>query len=140
PDDTVILAVPAWVAETLIPGLRVPPPGEAIVNVHYRAPGPMDSVPQIVGIVGGLSQWVFRRGEVTSVTISAADKIEDMAADEIIARCWPEVAKALDLGDEPCPPARVVKERRATPAQTPAAVALRPGPQTSCDNLLLAGD
>jgi squalene-associated FAD-dependent desaturase len=141
--DTVILAVPAWTAADLLPGLAVPPPGEAIVNVHYRlseAPS-LNGPPRIVGLIGALSQWVFHRGAVASVTISAAGATADRDADEIAARCWPETATALGLpAGGAVPPNRVIKERRATPAQTPAAVALRPGPATACGNLLLAGD
>jgi squalene-associated FAD-dependent desaturase len=141
-DDTVILAVPAWIAETLIPGLNVPPPGEAIVNVHYVLPDHVrrPKTAEIVGVIGGLAQWVFLRGDIASVTISAAGPVEDMPAEDIIARCWPEVAAAMDIAPGATPPARVVKERRATPAQTPAAVAARPGTATLYDNLLLAGD
>jgi squalene-associated FAD-dependent desaturase len=141
PTDTVVLAVPAWIAETLVPGLVVPPPGEPIVNVHYllspslRRPGVA-----IMGVVGGLTQWVFMRGDIASVTISAAGAVESQDAEDIAARCWPEVAAALNLGAAPLPAYRVIKERRATPAQTPAAVARRPGPATRYDNLLLAGD
>jgi uncharacterized protein with NAD-binding domain and iron-sulfur cluster len=50
------------------------------------------------------------------------------------------VAQALGLSATAAPLARVIKERRATPAQTPAAVALRPQAVTTYDNLLLAGD
>jgi len=38
------------------------------------------------------------------------------------------------------PPFRVVKEKRATFAQTPAQIARRPGAQTRWRNLVLAGD
>jgi len=140
--DVVILAVPAWIAETLIAGLTVPPPGEPIVNVHYRLAEPHRpaGTVEIVGVVGGLSQWVFVRGDIASVTISAAGAVEALPAESIIDRCWPEVAIALGLGVRAVPPARVIKERRATPAQTPAAVALRPAAVTGYDNLLLAGD
>ena len=140
-DDVVILATPAWIAAELVPGLTVPPPGAPIVNVHYKLEDVgTSSAPQIVGVIGGLAQWVFRRGRIASVTISAAAAEADIAADEIAARCWPEVASALGLASAPVPPSRVVKERRATPAQTPAAVAARPGAQSAVANLLLAGD
>jgi hypothetical protein len=145
-DDTVILAVPPWVADTLVPGLSVPPAGEPIVNVHYRLPQP--AVPKdgvrIVGVIGGLSQWVFAHGTLASVTISAAAACVDQAAEDIARTCWREVALALELngpeGDAPEPPSRVVKERRATFAQTPDTLALRPQAQTRYPNLLLAGD
>ncbi|MBX7201334.1 MAG: hydroxysqualene dehydroxylase HpnE [Rhodospirillaceae bacterium] len=140
--DTVILAAPAWIAETLLPGLTAPPPGEPIVNVHYRLPRPIAAPGEvrIVGVVGGAAQWVFARGDIASVTISAASDFADTPAEEIVTRCWPDVALALELGDTTLPPARVVKEKRATFAQTPAAAKLRPGCRTTFANLLLAGD
>jgi squalene-associated FAD-dependent desaturase len=140
--DKVILAVPPWVAETVLPGLKVPPPGEPIVNVHYRLPRAVVSAGdvRIVGVVGGVAQWVFARGDIASVTISAAADMNDTPADDIARRCWPDVALALELGDMPLPVARVVKERRATFAQTPDALSLRPGCRTTTANLFLAGD
>lgn len=140
--DVLILAVPPWIAGALVPDLAVPPPGEAIVNVHYRLPRPVaaPSDVRVIGIVGGLAQWVFARGDLASVTISAAGSVADDDADDIAARCWRDVALALDLGGTAAPPARVIKEKRATFAQTPAALALRPGAETRFGNLLLAGD
>jgi uncharacterized protein with NAD-binding domain and iron-sulfur cluster len=35
---------------------------------------------------------------------------------------------------------RIIKEKRATFAQTPAVLRLRPGPRTRWENLVLAGD
>jgi len=140
--DTVIIAVPPWIAETLLPDVRVPPPGEPIVNVHYRLPrsvtAPNDV--RIVGVVGGLAQWVFARGDLASVTISAAAAVVDRGAEDISRDCWRDVALALELGDTPEPRSRVVKERRATFAQTPQTQHLRPPPVTLYPNLLLAGD
>jgi uncharacterized protein with NAD-binding domain and iron-sulfur cluster len=40
----------------------------------------------------------------------------------------------------PVPPSRIVKEKRATFAATPAQEARRPGPRTRWRNLVLAGD
>ena len=141
-NDVVILAVPPWVAETLIPDMKVPPPGEHIVNVHYRlqqAITPPGDV-RIVGVIGGLAQWVFARGEIASVTISAASAVVEQSAEDIASRCWRDVVLALALTDMAEPPSRVVKERRATFDQTPETQALRPEPVTSYPNLLLAGD
>ncbi len=142
PQDTVVLAVPPWVAETLVTDIKVPPAGEPIVNVHYRLPAP--AVPpggvRLVGVIGGLSQWVFAHGDLASVTISAAAGCVDHSAEDIARTCWREVALALELGEAPAAPSRVVKERRATFAQTPETLALRPSAKTRWANLLLAGD
>lgn len=138
-NDAVVLAVPSWAAGELVPGLRVPQGARAIVNAHFRlrdwAPGV-----SILGLVGGTAQWLFRRGDVASVTVSAADGLASESAEAIAERLWPEVARALDLGAAQLPPWRIVKEKRATFAQTPAEVAHRPGPATPWGNLFLAGD
>jgi hydroxysqualene dehydroxylase len=139
--DLIVVATPPWIAETLIPELVVPPPGEPIVNVHYRLPHTLnnDEEIHIVGVIGGLAQWVFVRGDLVSTTISAAADTVELPADEISSACWRDVAKALNIESSE-PPSRVVKERRATFAQTPSALKMRPKTATNHPNLLLAGD
>lgn len=139
--DLVVVATPPWIAETLVPGLRTPPPGEPIVNVHYRLPKAIDDTEavRIIGVINGLAQWVFVRGDLASVTISAASTSVDRPASEISTACWGDVAAALGVAFEE-PPSRVVKERRATFAQTPQALEMRPKTTTNYPNLLLAGD
>lgn len=145
PDDKAVLAVPAWVAERLVPGLTVPPPGSAIVNAHFRLESPV-ALPgglPFLGLLGGTAEWLFARGDVVSVTVSAADALAERPAEAVAELLWQDVATALRL-DSPSrallPPNRVVKERRATPDQSPDAVARRPGPVTRWTNLVLAGD
>ncbi|MAO55240.1 MAG: hypothetical protein CMM61_06055 [Rhodospirillaceae bacterium] len=140
--DRVILAVSAWVAADLLPGLAVPTEAHAIVNAHYRLPSaPPADAPPLVGLVGGTSQWVFLRGDVASVTVSAADALAEESNEVVAERLWPEVRAALGLApDMALPPWRIVKEKRATIAQTPAANRLRPDAATAWENLVLAGD
>jgi squalene-associated FAD-dependent desaturase len=142
PDDQMILAVPPAQAGALLPEIPVPEGSHAIVNGHFRLPQPArlpgDNV--LLGLIGGTAEWLFVRGELVSLTVSAADALADEPAETIAARLWRDTAQALGLPPAPQPPARIVKERRATFAQTPAAVARRPGPRTRWANLLLAGD
>jgi squalene-associated FAD-dependent desaturase len=137
--EGVVLAVPPGVASDLVPGLVAPERSNAIVNGHFRMPAPAAEV-SLMGLVGGTSQWIFVRGDVASVTVSAADDLADLPAEEIARIMWPEVVAALGLGDRSLPPHRIVKERRATFAQTPDQVAMRPGTRTEWQNLWLAGD
>jgi squalene-associated FAD-dependent desaturase len=141
PTDRVILALPAAVAPTVAPAIDAPDRFHAIINVHFRTERPLSArgpVP-FVGLIGGVAEWVFTRGDVISVTISAADALVERSPDEIAAQTWSDVARALDL-DDAMPPFRVVKEKRATFAQTPESESRRPGPTTTTKNLFLSGD
>ncbi len=139
PDEAVVLAVPAAIAPPLLPGLVAPDAFEAIVNLHYRITAELPGGAQFVGVVGGTAEWVFARPHVLSVTISAANRLVDRDAEDLARTVWPEVAAAAGLA-APMPVWRVVKERRATFAATPAQNARRPGPRTALANLVLAGD
>ncbi len=137
--DSAVLAVPPWVAGSLLPGLAVPDAFEAILNLHYAIPA--EARPAgFVGLIGGVAEWVFAKRDHVSVTISAANRLVDEPAEAIAPRVWPEVARALALPVGPPPPFRVVKEKRATFAATAAQERRRPEARIGLANLVLAGD
>jgi len=137
--DSVILAVPASVAARLLPGLTVPDDHAAIVNAHYRCAPPPDS-PLFIGVIGGTAEWVFKKRDVVSVTVSAADRLVDEPPAILAERLWRDVAAACRIPADPIPPVRIVKERRATFRATPQQVEKRPGGATRWNNLHLSGD
>jgi squalene-associated FAD-dependent desaturase len=140
--DGIVLAVPAPVATTLLPDLTAPRESRPIANAHFRldaAAPQLDGLP-FLGIVGGTAEWLFIRDRVISVTVSAATHVIDTKNDQLAQILWRDVARALGLDPDAMPPWRIVKEKRATFAQTPAEVARRPGPATKLSNLVLAGD
>lgn len=137
--DIVISALPPGVASDLLPGLSAPRDFRAIVNVHFRLGQPQET-PRIVGLTGGLAEWLFVRGEVASVTISAAEHVVDEAADAIAQRVWQEISRVPGVARPDMPPVRVIKEKRATFAQTVQEIGRRPGHSTAHANLWLAGD
>lgn len=138
-DDAVVLAVPPGVARGLVPDLVTPASYRAIANGHFLLPARHDAV-TFLGIVGGTAQWLFVREDVASVTVSAADAWLDMPSDALAERLWGEVCRTLGLGGAPLGPHRIVREKRATFAQTPAEVRRRPPAETKWRNLVLAGD
>jgi squalene-associated FAD-dependent desaturase len=137
--EMVVLAVPAPVAVRLVRGLDAPDQFRAIVNAHYRI-SIGDDAPFFVGLIGGTAEWVFRKREVLSATVSAADRLIDQPAEELSLRLWRDVEQAYGLTPQKMPPAQIVKERRATFAATPAELARRPKQRTRWPNLALAGD
>jgi squalene-associated FAD-dependent desaturase len=138
PDDVVVMAVPPRPAASLLPGLQTPSKFRAIVNAHFRFDPPKD-MPPILGVVGGLVEWLFAFPQRLSVTISSADRLVDMPREELAQAIWRDVCKAGGVQGE-LPPWQIVRERRATFEATPEQNALRPGAVTAWKNLFLAGD
>ena len=136
--EPVILAVPPWVAEGLVPDLVVPDAHHAIVNAHYRI-APPAGAPAMIGVIGGTAHWIFTFPDRISVTISAADALRDEGREALAARIWADIQAALGLSAA-MPPWRIVREQRATFAATPAQERRRPPAATRWRNLFLAGD
>ncbi|MBI4967755.1 MAG: FAD-dependent oxidoreductase [Rhodospirillales bacterium] len=140
-DDRAILALPSWVMAGFLP-MKLPAATRAIVNAHFR----LDRVPHLpgdrpyLGLVGGAAQWLAQRGDVLSVTVSAADALVGQSNDAIATTLWRDCARVLGRDPLAVPPVRVLKERRATLAHTPAQEALRPKAATQFPRLVLAGD
>ena len=127
-DDEVVLAVPAAVASSLLPTLTTPTDSRPIANAHFRLENSGAGLQgrPFLGILGGTAEWLFVRDQVVSVTVSAATDVIDMDKDALAQAIWQDVARVLGLQAGEIPPYRIVKERRATFAQTPAEVAKRP--------------
>ena len=126
-----------WVMYSFSPSGASP-----IVNAHYRlsTPATLPAGLPLLGLIGGTAQWLIARDDLISVTVSAAAALVDRDAEDLLAALWTDVARALDRPDMAMPPGRLIKERRATFAQSPANEGRRPGPRTSWRNLFLAGD
>jgi len=141
PNDAVVMAVPPRPAMSLLPGLQGPTKFRAIVNAHFRYDPPRD-MPAIMGVVGGLVEWLFSFPQRLSITISNADRLVDMPREELAQALWRDVCKAAGITAETSalPPWQIVRERRATFEATPEQNALRPGAVTAHKNLFLAGD
>jgi hydroxysqualene dehydroxylase len=140
--DAVVLAVPHRVAGLLAPEVTVPEGSRSIVNAHFRLPSPVplrDGL-HFLALLNGTAHWLFFRDDIVSATVSAAEDLVDLPAEEIAARIWADVARAVEAPAAPLPPYRIVKEKTATFAQTPAEVARRPAAKTAYFNLFLAGD
>jgi len=137
-EDCVILAVPPWTAQKLLPGTDAPDTFCAILNAHFRTVPPSHAKP-MVGVIGGTVEWIFAFHDRLSVTVSAADHLMDTDIDDLTLLLWRDVSAVHDLTG-PVPPCRIVKEKRATFAATPTQDARRPAARTPWANLFLAGD
>jgi hydroxysqualene dehydroxylase len=138
PGDAVVMAVPPRPAAAMLPGLKTPTKYRAIVNAHFRFDPPKGQ-PALLGVVGGLVEWLFAFPQRLSVTISNADRLVDMPREELAQAIWREICKAAGVEGD-LPPWQIVRERRATFEATPEQNAQRPGAVTAYKNLFLAGD
>ena len=141
PGEPVVSAVPPAACAGLFPDIGTPTEYRPIMNLHYVV-GSGISLPgglPLLGLIGGTAQWLFLRGDVLSVTVSAGVAEAELPHDRLAGTVWDEICKATGAAG-PVPPCRVITEKRATIAQTPAQERLRPGPKTRWRNLFLAGD
>jgi hypothetical protein len=138
-DEAVVVATPPGAAQELIPGLEAPDEFRAIVNAHFRV-APPPGQPAILGVVNGLVEWLFAYPDRLSTTISGADRLIDRPREELVAEIWRDVARLTGLPAAPPPSWRILKEKRATFAATPAQNRKRPDARTRFVNVALAGD
>lgn len=142
PRDHVILALPPQAQKALLPQARTPAPGMAILNAHFRVePALAAALPPLLGLLGGAAQWIFRRDDVLSVTISAAEAspLDPLPPSQALERIWTEVAQAAGAPAARPLASRLIRMRQATFDQSPQEVRQRPGAQGPLANLLLAG-
>lgn len=145
-DDQVIFALPPSRLKQLMPELDPPQDDASILNIHYRLSGlvPTQALGQgpFIGMISSKGQWAFVRDDVISLTTSASDAIgtDDLPNDDVVAEIWRETQIALNLGDQDYERVRVIREKRATPDQSPAGARKRLQPETQYRNLFLAGD
>jgi squalene-associated FAD-dependent desaturase len=138
PNDAVILAVPPQVASALLPDLTTPTEFRAIVNAHFRVTPPA-GCPMMMGIVNGLTQWIFAFPDRLSVTISSADHLLDTGRESLARDIWREVGAVMGITED-LPAWQIVRERRATFAALPQEDMKRPAALTRWENIILAGD
>ncbi len=137
-DDVVVMAVPAWAAKSLLPGVKTPTEMRAIVNAHFNYLPPAGH-PPLVGVVGGIVEWLFAFDNRFSITISNGDRFVNTPREEFAQQIWDEICQVSNI-KAPLPKWQIVRERRATFAATPAQNAMRAGTRTDFKNLFLAGD
>jgi squalene-associated FAD-dependent desaturase len=139
----VVVAVGPHQLKSLLPGLAPEYEYQPIYTCYLQYPTTVALPCPMLGFAGGLVQWAFDRGMLTgergliACVISAQGDHQQMAQDELAATCHRELLKAIRGLPDP-QWSRVIGEKRATVACTPAMKALKlksPGP-----GVVLAGD
>ena len=139
--DKVILATPLNVFGKFFPNILIPCEYNTILNIHYKL---SDSIlkrfkSEIIGMIESKSQWIFVKKGHISITISDANRLENMPNTMIAELVWKEVCEYLNEGLD-LPIYRVIKEKKATYNQSPENNNLIQNINTLPQNLLIAGD
>lgn len=153
-DDQIVIAAPAPVAASLLqpiwPEVIVPDAFQSIINVHFALPSPTTYRGDVgragfIGVNGGMTEWIYLKRDLLSVTISAANRYLAMEQEALTRQVWHEVRQVTQSVTatklpHAAPPARVIVEKRATFEASVAQDERRPSTETPLSNLVLAGD
>jgi len=92
PEDKVILALPPGPASQVLETINLPLDYSAIVNLHFKLDDEInvDWPAPLIGLIGGTAQWVFVRGSLASVTISAGNDLLSHTSEELAQTVWGE--------------------------------------------------
>ena len=140
--STVIVAVGPHQLKTLLPELAPDYEYQPIYTCYLQYPESVTLPCPMLGFAGGLVQWAFDRGVLTgergliACVISAPGDHQQMTQDELAATCHRELKKAIRGLPDP-QWSRVIAEKRATVACTPAMKA--PTPKSPFPGVVLAG-
>ncbi len=138
--DWVVLALPAWALNDLLPSIPTPTEFRSIVNAHFKIAVASKSETGILGLIGGHVEWIFEKPHMLSTTTSAAEKIVELQAEDLAKLLWQDIAKVYGLDAAAIPPYRIVKEKRATFAATSEQTIRRPAIAVRHTNLVVCGD
>lgn len=118
-------------------------PFQPIYTVYLRYPGSVRLPQAMLGLDGGLSQWLFDQGKLSgqpgllAAVISAEGRHQDCSHDELAKKVEDELRMQFGIEDRPLW-TQVIAEKRATFACRPGLA--RPPVATSLPGLWLAGD
>lgn len=114
----------------------------SIINIYFHTSMQITLPKQqtMLGICGGLAQWLFTSPELLAVTISNADNIA-LENDELARQVWQEICAIRGREAAFMPDYKVLRHKRATIKQDKPNNAKRPQTaQTRWKNLQLCGD
>ena len=141
--SAVIVAVGPHQLKTLLPGLAPEYRYQPIYTCYLQYPDSVKLPCPMLGLAGGLVQWAFDRGALTgergliACVISAQGDHQQMTQEELSTACHDELKEALRGLPDP-EWSRVIAEKRATVACTPAMNALKV--KSAVPGVVLAGD
>ena len=144
-NDIVVLAVTPNITSKLLPYIKDPKKTNSIFNIHFKLNSKTKSIKMpnnsfFIGVTGGVIDWVFKKGNIISITISDANNLNNINDEEISKIIWCEIEKIFNLKKTNTPNYKIIKEKMATFVQSPKELYKKPKIITKYKNIFLAGD
>ena len=140
-DDRVILAIPPTNLMKFINHLNLPVNYNTILNIHFDVYSKDINffTKPIVGFINSTSDWMFVKKNHLSITISDANKYNDIDSQKIADKVWKEVCMTIGKRIK-FKNFQIIREKKATYVQSPSNVKLIKNINNIPKNLILAGD
>ena len=143
--DIVILTVPPNTLNKILPNIIIPKKTNCIINIYFSLDKIKNEInlPQnsfFLGVIGGVTDWIFKKDNILSVTISAANNLNKYNNKSISEMVWNEIVKIFKLNKDSMPKYKIIREKMATFVQSPKEIFRKPKMFTKYSNIFLAGD
>lgn len=145
--DILISAVPVWEVTKIIPNEILPliaPKTSPIVSIYVWCESSITISElfkgEFIGCIDTHIQWIFKKKNYLSITISDADEVASWERDRIDVMVRAELQALLNIKPEQIRRIQTIKEHRATFSITTNGPFIRPGVSTSYENLYVIGD
>ena len=144
-NELIVLAVTPNIASKILPNLKTPKKTNCILNIHFKLNQKHKKIKLpdgsfFVGVVGGVVDWIFKKKNILSITISAANYLNNFNNHKISEIVWRDVKKTFNLDKTIKPKYKIIREKMATFVQNPEEIFRKPKMQTKYKNIFLAGD
>ena len=123
-DEKIILAVTPNIASKILPNIKTPKKTNCILNIHFKLNQKNNEIKLpnssfFVGVIGGTVDWIFKKKNILSVTISAANYLNNFENEKISEIVWQDVKKVFNLDTIKKPKYKIIREKMATFVQSP---------------------
>ena len=141
-EDKVILCLPPNSLNKIMPQIDLPKEFNTILNIHFKLDKNIIDLLKfpILGMLNSVTHWVFLKKNYISITISSANKYNDLDSEKIAKLVWNEISQGLGISEINIPNFKVLREKKATYQQSPQNYKLIQEINSLPLNLRLAGD
>ncbi len=140
-NDTVIAAIPPTNLSKLLGSCSLPEQYNTILNLHFKIKQKDLKLFQkpIIGFINSITQWVFVKSNHLSITVSNANNLNNINAEELIVKVWNEIRKYIKkkiIYEN----VQIVREKKATYVQSPNNINLVKDFNKFPKNMKIVGD